>query len=70
LEDPADRLPGLGPNQQVEVVGHEAVAEEPEGVAVLRATEGREKRVVIRVGCENIAAIENVVDQSAVDRSR
>jgi hypothetical protein len=66
LEDAADRLPGLGPREEVEVVGHQAVTEEPEGVARLGGGEGLAEGEVIGLIGEDIAAvvaaIECVVD--------
>jgi hypothetical protein len=35
LEDAADRLARLGAEEELEVVGHQAVAEEPEGISLL-----------------------------------
>ena len=73
LEDTADRLSGLGTNKEVEVVGHEAVAEQPEGVATLGAIQGSEEGVAVGLVGENVAtvisAIEGVVDQAVVDSS-
>ncbi len=73
LEDAADRLAGFGPDQKMEVVGHEAVAEEPNGVAVLGAVQRNEEGFAIVVLGEDIAAIvaaiERMVDQPLVDGS-
>jgi hypothetical protein len=74
LEDAADRSASLGPDQQVEVVGHEAVAEQGEGVAFLGAGEGFEEGDAIGIVGKNvspvIAAVERVIDQSVVDGAR
>ena len=57
----------------MEVVGHEAVAEEPKGVAVLGAAQRNEEGFAIVVLGEDIAAvvaaIEGMVNQPLVDGS-
>jgi hypothetical protein len=74
LEDATDRLPGLRAQEKVEVVGHQAIAEEAEGIALIGVGDGLEKGEVIGIGREDITAIvapvEGVVDQSVVDGSR
>jgi len=73
LEDPADRLPGFGPHKQVEMVGHQAITQEPEGIAVLGECKCLEESdVVVVVGEDHgavVAAVEGVVNQSVVDGS-
>lgn len=73
LEDAADRLAGPGPRRAVEVVGHQAVAGEAEGVPLLRLGEGLEEGEVVVVigegGGAVVAAAEGVIDQAIVDRS-
>lgn len=55
------------------MIGHEAVAEQPEGVATLRAIQGSEEGVAICLVGEDVAtvifAIEGAVDQAVVDGS-
>jgi hypothetical protein len=70
LEDAADRLPGLGADEEVEVVGHEAIAEEPEGIAVLGLGQGLEEGDAVGVVAEDVAAVEGVIDQAVVDGAR
>ena len=71
LEDAADRLARLGAEEEVEMVGHEAVAEESERVAVPGGGEGLEEgEVVVVIGEDGgavVAAVKGVVDQSVVD---
>ena len=70
LDDPADRLPWLGPQEQVEVVGHQAVAEEPERTALLGIGEGLEEGEVIVVIGEDggavVAPVVGVIDLAIV----
>jgi hypothetical protein len=74
LEDAADRLTGLGAEQEVEVVGHEAVAEEAERIALLGPRQGFEEGDSVGVVGEDVgavvAAVEGVVNQALVDGSR
>ena len=53
------------------MVGHQAVAEEPEGVALLGGGEGLEEgEVVVVIGEDGgaiVAAVEGVIDQAVVD---
>ena len=74
LKDPADRLPGFGPHKQVEMVGHQAVTQEPEGIAILRECKCLKESEVVLVVRENhgavVATVEGVVNQSVVDGSR
>ena len=71
LEDAADRLPRFGPQQEVEVVGHQAVAEEPERVSSLGGGQGLEEREMIGIVAEDIvaviAAVERVIHEAVVN---
>ena len=74
LKDSTDRLPALGPEQEVEVIGHQAIAEESEGVAVLGLGEGFQEGDAVAVVTEDILAVvppvEGVIDQTVVDGAR
>jgi hypothetical protein len=74
LEDSADRLSGLGPDQEVKVIGHETIAEEPEGVAVPGLGEGLEEGDAVGVVAEDIpavvATVEGVIHQAVIDGAR
>jgi hypothetical protein len=74
LEDSADRLPGLGPDHEVEVIGHEAIAEEAKRVTILGLGESFEKGDAIVVIAEDITAViatvESVIDQAVIDGAR
>jgi hypothetical protein len=74
LEDSADRLPGLRPDEQVKVIGHEAIAEQAKRIAVLGIGEGAEEGSPIGIVPKDIsavvAAVEDVIDQSVIDGSR
>src|SRR5262249_52518937 len=63
-------LPRLGAEEEVEVVGHEVVPEEPEGVAPLGRGECPEQgEVVVVIGEDGgavVAAVERVIDQTVV----
>ena len=73
LHDPADR--GLqGANQQVHVIGHEAIAIELERPALLQVADRLQECLVIPVveedRCAVVAAIDDVVDETVADRSK
>jgi hypothetical protein len=74
LEDAADRLAGLGAEQEVEMVGHQAIAEELEGVAAPGAVEGVEEGEVVAVVVEDggavVAPVQGMIDQAVVDGPR
>src|SRR5262249_29527001 len=74
LEDAADRLTGLGAEQEVEVVGHEAVAEEAERIALLGPRQSFDEGASVGVVLEDVGAVittvEGVVDQALADGSR
>jgi hypothetical protein len=74
LEDAADRLPSLGSNEEVEVVGHQAVPEQPEGVTLLGGGEGLEEGemvVVIREdGRPVVAAVKGMINEAVGDGAR
>ena len=59
-------MPGLRAQEEVEVIGHQAIVEEAEGIALLCVGDGPEKGDVIGVVGEDITAIvapvEGVVD--------
>ena len=74
LHDPPDGHAGLGSEDEVEVVGHQAVAVEAEQEAELRLAERGEEGVVVGVVVEDflavVAAAEGVEDQAVVVRSK
>jgi hypothetical protein len=74
LEDSADRLSGLRPDEQVKVIGHEAIAEQAKRIAVLGFGEGAEEGSPVGIVPKDIgavvAAVEDVIDQSVIDGSR
>ena len=74
LEDPADRLPRARLEQEVEVVAHQAVTEQREGIAALRDAERLEKGLVIAIAGELVgsvvAAVHRVEVQAVVGRAR
>ncbi len=74
LENTADRLASLGAEQQVKMVGHQAIAEQPERVTLLRLLEGFEKRQIVFGRKENVGtvvpAVQRVIQQTIRHRSR
>jgi hypothetical protein len=54
---------------QIPMIGHETIAEQPEGVAVLGTAQGDEKGFAIVVLGENVAAMKGMVDLALVDGS-
>ena len=73
LHDPADRRLA-GADQQMDVVGHEAVAVELERLPLLQVGEGLEEGGVVVVveedRCAVVAAVDDVVDEPVVDGSQ
>ena len=73
LHDPADRSL-QGADQQVDVVGHQAIAIELERPPLLQVGERFEERGVILVVEEDrgavVAAVDDMVDESVTDRSK
>jgi hypothetical protein len=71
LEDSADRLPELGPEQPIKVIDHETIAEEAKRLAFLGFAEGLEERDAVGVVAKDVsavvAAIECVMDETIVD---
>jgi hypothetical protein len=71
LEDSADRLSELRADEEVEVVGHEAIAEEAEGIALPGLGEGLQEGDPIVIVAEDdgpvVAAIEGVIDEAVID---
>ncbi len=63
-----------GADQEVDVVGHEAVAVELEGAGTLKVAEGVEEGNVVAIGVEDggavVAAVDDVVDEAITDRSQ
>ena len=49
LQDPADRLSGLRPDEEVEVIGHETIAEQSEWVAIPRLGECLEESETVGI---------------------
>jgi hypothetical protein len=74
LEDSADRLPGVGLEQQVEVIGHETIAKESEGKAFLGLGECVEEcETVVIIAEDNgavVAAIEGMIDEAVIGDAR
>jgi hypothetical protein len=74
LEDPTDRLAGSRAEQEVEVIGHQAVAEELERIPCVRLLDHPEEGAVVVIIHENIGAIvatiDGVVYQIFVDQPR
>jgi hypothetical protein len=74
LKNSADGLPSLGAEQEVEVIGHEAIAEEAKGIALLGLGQGFEKGGAVVVVAKDlfavVAAVEGVVDQAAINGPR
>ena len=74
LKDSANRLSGLGPDQEVEVIGHETIAKEPEGVAVPGLGEGLEEGDAVVVVAEDVpavvATVEGVIHRAVIDGAR
>ena len=73
LHDPADRLAVARREQQVEMIGHQAVAEEPERVTLLRLKECVQKLTAIigrrQDGVAVIAPIQGMIDEAVSDGS-
>jgi hypothetical protein len=66
--------PGSGASSKVEVIGHQAIAEQPERIALARLAEGVEEGAKV-VGTEEngsaiVAPVESVIEQAVGDRSR
>jgi len=74
LHDATDGHPRLGAEQEVEVVGHQAIAVEPERVAELRPAEGVEEgaeiAIVVEDGVAIVAPAEGMEGQAIVNRSQ
>ena len=74
LEDTADRLPGIGAEQQVEVVVHEAVTEQPEWVCPSGLLDRLKEGSMVVASGEHVGAVvptvDCVVNQFITDQSR
>jgi hypothetical protein len=74
LQDPADRLFGLRPEKKVKVIGHETIAEEPQGVALPSFGKCIKEGEAVGIIAENVsavvAAVEGVINQAVVYRAR
>jgi hypothetical protein len=74
LQDPADRLSGLRTKEQMEVIGHEAITEQSERIALAGLGEGIKECEAIGINGEDISAViapvEGTVDQAIIDRAR
>jgi hypothetical protein len=74
LEDSTDRLAGVWPEQEVEVIGYRAIAAESEGVSVLGPGQGLDEGDTVAVVAKAIpavvASIEGVIDQAVIDGAR
>jgi len=66
LQDPADRLAGLGLQEEMEMVPHQAVTEHLEGIASLGEPHRLEKAFAVAIRGEDIdpvvTAIQRVID--------
>ena len=69
--EPINRLAVAGPNQEVEVIGHEAISVEAERRSILRPGNRLEERLMIRIVGEEVSAIlaaaDVVLDQAVFD---
>src|SRR5512140_2025437 len=63
LEDAADRLPGGRLEKQMEMVGHQAVAEERERIPCLGAGEIAKEHIPFAIGAEDIGSVVPAVDR-------
>lgn len=63
LENTADRLARLRAEQQVEMVGHEAVAVEAKRIAFFRFPQGLEEGEIIVSPEENVSTVVSAVDR-------
>jgi hypothetical protein len=74
LQDPADRLTGLGAEQQVKVAHHQAVAEYPERIPTLGLAQGLEKGQIVcgleKNGFTVVPTVKRVIEQTISYRSR
>jgi hypothetical protein len=66
LEDSADQLPGVGLEQQEEVIGHETIAEQSEWIAFLGLGECVEEGEAVVAIAVVIAAIEGMIDEATI----
>jgi hypothetical protein len=73
-KDAADRLVRSGSEQQVEVIAHQAVAEQPKRIAALRLPQGVEESLEVGGRREHgrtvVAAADGMVEQAVGDGSR
>src|SRR5271157_3742614 len=71
LENPADRLTGIGLQEEMEMVAHQAIAQQPEGVAATSPAQRLEEGVAVAVVGEDVvpvvAPVQRMIDQSVVD---
>jgi hypothetical protein len=69
FEDSTDRLPDLGPEQKMKMIGHETRAKETKRIALLGLGEGLEKGDVVGVAKDVsavVAAIKGVIDEPVI----
>ena len=57
LQDSADRLSGLWPDEKVEVIGHEAITEKPERVAIPGLGKGLKEGDAVTIVAQDIGAV-------------
>ena len=73
LKDAADRDARFGPEEQVEMVGHQAVGIEAEGISDLGFGQVVEEGLVVGVVVEDdlsvVAAVDGVVEQAVIVKS-
>ena len=74
LKDSTDRLPWVGSEQEVEVVRHQAIAEESEWISASGLGEGLEEGDAVAVIAEYVgavvASVEGMIDEAVIDGAR
>ncbi len=74
LQDSTDRLAAFGPKQEVEMIGHETIAEKAKRIAVFGFGKRFEKGNAVRIVAEDIGAIvtpvEGMINECIVNRPR
>ncbi len=74
LKDPTDRLPGFGPEEQVEMIGHQTITKKPKRITLLGLAQCFQKGDVIRSVFENatpvVAPVQGVENETTSDGTR
>jgi hypothetical protein len=70
FEDSADRLADLGLEQQMKVIGHEAIAEEAKRITFLGVGEGFKEGNAVGVVAKDVGAVEGMIDETVIDGAR